>query len=259
MTKEIKSEWLKISDLHVKIDDKEIISGVGVTLAVGQVKVLLGPNGAGKSTLGRVIAGWPHLQVSSGEISWLGQDLLSLEMYERARAGVMLIWQEPVSIPGVTISNFLRQASEKITGKKESIFAWQTKLNKFCEQLQLSPTILSRDLGMGFSGGEKKKIELLQMLALEPKLVILDELDSGLDADAIKVARECLSMYQQSHETAFLVITHTAQILADLPIDEVMIMNQGSIVARGGKELVERVRHDGYHWLREGKDERSDA
>ncbi len=250
---------LTLKKITVTAEGKEILHEVDWQWYAGETKVLLGPNGAGKSTLAGVIAGLPQYSLVNGEICWEGQPINEKSLDERARAGIFLTWQEPVAIPGVSVSNFLREASEKVTGQQQTIFAWQTKLNKFCEQLQLSPTVLSREIGVGFSGGEKKKLELLQMLALRPKMVILDEIDSGLDTDAARVAREVITNYQRESGAALLIITHTGEIIRGLSIDQVGVLRRGRLQIYDDEQILAQVRRDGFASLEEDKHEWSDA
>ncbi|MBQ6449726.1 Fe-S cluster assembly ATPase SufC [bacterium] len=247
-------DLLQIRNLSVALETKKVLHDIDLTLGVGQTLVLLGPNGAGKSTLANTIAGIDRYQLTQGEINFCGQVINDWSLTRRAQAGLMMTWQNPPSLPGVLTSNFLRQAYEKTGQEKLTIFEFQQKLNKFCEQLHLPITMMSRDFGVGFSGGEKKKLELLQLLLLRPQVAIVDELDAGLDTDAVKLVSQNLRAFQKETQAGLIIITHTAQILAHWPIDDVLVLYQGHIAATGGQELIARIQKDGYSWLKEEDD-----
>ena len=245
---------LQIENLSVTIEGRAVLRGVDLTLESGQTIVLLGPNGAGKSSLAATIAGLPRYQLTQGKIVYRGQKINAWPLDRRAQAGILTTWQNPPALTGVLTSNFLRQAYEKTGQEKLSIFEFQQKLNKFCEQLQLPITMMSRDFGVGFSGGEKKKLELLQLLLLRPQVAIIDELDAGLDADAVKLVSQNLRAFQKETRAGMIIITHTAQILTYWPVDDVLVLHQGCIAAAGGQELITRIQTNGYSWLKEAHD-----
>jgi len=247
----MKQELLRLQGVSARVSAREILKQIDLTIGPGETVVLLGANGAGKSTLGAVIAGLPRYTQTSGQIWWQGEEITMKTADERSLAGIFLTWQNPPSLPGVNLSNFLRQITQKHTGQQENVFAFRKKMTNFCEQLGLPEQILTREVGVGFSGGEKKKLELLQLLAIRPQLAILDELDSGLDADAVKVCGQVLREQQRATNMSALVISHTTEILEKLPVDRVIIMDHGQIVHQGDTSLIARVRTEGYGWLKE--------
>ncbi|MDW8479056.1 MAG: Fe-S cluster assembly ATPase SufC [Xanthomonadales bacterium] len=245
---------LEIRDLHVAVAGKAILRGVDLTVRRGEVHALMGPNGAGKSTLGHVLAGKEGYEVLRGEVRWDGRDLLSLSPEERAVAGVFLAFQYPVEIPGVNNAYFLRaalNAQRRARGEPELDAVAFLRLAR--EQLALlgsGDALLQRGLNEGFSGGEKKRNEILQMLVLRPSLAILDETDSGLDIDALKMVAAGVNALR-SPERAFLVITHYQRLLEHIVPDFVHVLAEGRIVASGGSDLAERLEREGYGWLAE--------
>ena len=236
---------LEIHDLHAGAADREILKGIDLTIQKGEVHVILGPNGSGKSTLMNVIMGHPGYQVTEGSLTFEGKDITALKTFERARAGIFLSFQTPEEIPGITVENMLRTARQAITGKRERIFGFRKELKEMMEDLQID-----RYLNVGFSGGEKKRNEILQLLMLRPKLALLDETDSGLDVDAVQIVSRGVSKFHNG-DNACLVITHNARILDKLKVDRVHVLMQGRIVEEGGPELVEQINRDGFGHIKE--------
>ncbi len=241
---------LNIDNLKSKVEGKNILKGVDLKVKRGEIHVIMGPNGAGKSTLAGVLMGHPSHQVVAGGVQFDGQDLFEMSVDERARAGMFMSFQYPEEIAGVTVINFLRTAVGQITGKTPSLLELNAELNKSLKALDMDSSYLNRYLNQGFSGGEKKKNEILQMTILKPKLAILDETDSGLDVDAIK------NVYQQiqklsTEDNAIVVITHYNKILNYIKPDHVHILVDGRIVESGDLELANRVENIGYDNYRE--------
>jgi len=240
---------MNIKNMHVKIGDKEILKGLDLELQKGKIHVIMGTNGAGKSTLSKAIVGHYDVEVTQGEIIYKGKNLLEMEPEERALEGVFLSFQNPVEIPGVNNAYFLRNAlnaKEKHHGQKETNAAEFLKLmRKHIEQLGMKPDMISRALNDGFSGGEKKRNEILQMEILQPEVIILDEIDSGLDIDALKSVSEGINRMKNGERT-FLVITHYSRILDYIHPDYVHILQDGKIVKTGGPELVKILEAEGY-------------
>jgi Fe-S cluster assembly ATP-binding protein len=241
---------LKISDLHAVIaeDGTEILKGVDLELAVGQIDAIMGPNGSGKSTLSKVLSGHPAYEVTDGEILFRGENLLEMEVDERARAGLFLAFQYPVDIPGVSIANFLRTAMQaRHPGEELDIFDFQEALLEKMALLEMDPSFAERSVNEGFSGGEKKRNEILQLAMLNPVLAVMDETDSGLDIDALKiVANGVNTLHQQHGEMSILLITHYQRLLNYIRPDHVHVMVGGRIVRSGGPELAQQLEAHGY-------------
>jgi len=243
---------LSIKNLHASIDDKEIIQGLDLEVGPGEVHAIMGPNGAGKSTLSYVISGRDGYDVTAGEIELEGTSLLDLEADERAQAGVFLAFQAPIEIPGVSNLEFLKaslDAHRKARGQDplDSV-AFMKLAREKCQAVNLDPEFLKRGVNEGFSGGEKKRNELLQMMLLEPKLVIMDETDSGLDIDALQVVADGVNA-QRSPERSFIIITHYQRLLDYIVPDHVHVFSKGRIVRSGGKELALELEQKGYGWI----------
>lgn len=240
---------LEIRDLHAGIDGKEILKGVNLTIRHGEVHAVMGPNGAGKSTLSAVLAGRPDFKVTSGNIVYEGKDLLAMSPEERSRAGIFLSFQYPVEIPGVSITNFLKAAvscRRKVLGLEELSAGQFLKLLK--EKMALvgmKPEFAKREVNVGFSGGEKKRNEIFQMAMLEPTFSILDETDSGLDVDALKIVAEGVNALR-TPQSASIVITHYQRLLELIVPDVVHVLKDGRIIRTGGRELVEQIENSGY-------------
>ena len=232
-----------VQDLHVTTETREILHGVSVEVKAGETVVLLGPNGAGKSTLASAVMGAPGLKVTSGKMMFDGADITEMPVDERARAGIFMAWQAPVEIPGVNVSEVLLAVGECVPGYRQ-LLATYTKT------LELSPFILQRELNVGLSGGEKKKLEILQMMALAPKLAILDETDSGLDVDAARTVSRAVRDYQKEQGTALLIVTHNARILQELTVDKVYVLVDGKVAKTGDGKLIEKIEKDGFSGMK---------
>jgi Fe-S cluster assembly ATP-binding protein len=240
---------LEVNDLKVRVEDREILHGLSMSVNKGEVHAIMGPNGSGKSTLSHVIAGKPGYEVTSGEILFNGEDLLAMEPDERAAKGVFLAFQYPVEIPGVATMNFLRtalNAQRKARGESEfSTPDFLRKVTQVAESLNIPRDMLRRGVNVGFSGGEKKRNEILQMALFEPSLCILDEMDSGLDIDALRIAADGVNALR-SPERAMVVITHYQRLLNYIIPDFVHVMSRGRVVKSGGKELALELEESGY-------------
>ena len=236
---------LDIKNLHVRAGDNEILRGLSLSVGTGEIHVILGPNGSGKSTLMNVILGHPKYEVTAGTIFFEGDDLTALKTFERARRGIFLSFQSPEEIPGITVENMLRTAKQAVTGDKIKILAFHKELLALMKELQIAPEYASRYMNVGFSGGEKKRNEILQLLTLNPKLALLDETDSGLDVDAVEIVSSGIAKFH-SEKNSCVIITHNAQILKHLPVTHAHILLNGRIVKSGGSELVAEVSEHGY-------------
>lgn len=243
---------LEIKNLHVEIDGKEILKGVDLTLKQGEIHAVMGPNGTGKSTLAQAIMGHPRYEVTKGEVILDGEDVLEMEVDERAQAGLFLGMQYPSEISGVTTSDFLRSAinAQREEGDEINLMQFIKKLDKNMEHLEIDQDMATRYLNEGFSGGEKKRNEILQLMMLEPKFGILDEIDSGLDIDALKVVSKGINKLR-GENFGSLIITHYQRLLNYISPDHVHVMMRGKIVKSGGKELAERLEAEGYDWIKE--------
>lgn len=243
---------LEIKDLHVSIEGSEILKGLSLTVRGGEVHALMGPNGSGKSTLANTLMGHPRYDVEDGQVLIDGEDILEMEPDERAKKGLFLAFQYPVEIPGVTVANFLRSAYNALHGDENplSVLEFHQLLQEHMKELEMDEEFAGRYLNEGFSGGEKKRHEILQMALLKPRFAIMDETDSGLDIDALKIVSEGVNR-QRSDDLGVLVITHYQRILEYLKPDYVHIMMDGRIVRSGGPELAQELEAKGYDWLRE--------
>ncbi|MGD8584301.1 MAG: Fe-S cluster assembly ATPase SufC [Chloroflexota bacterium] len=248
---------LEIKNLHVSVDDQPILNGIDLLVRQGEIHALMGPNGSGKSTLAYTLAGHPAYEVTAGNVIFDGLDLLDMEADERSRAGLFLAFQYPIAVPGVTVANFLRQAlnarrrAENHEDRGVPIPAFRRLLKEKMDLLSVDHSFAGRYLNDGFSGGEKKRAEILQMATLEPKISILDETDSGLDIDALRIVSEGANALHDSMGMGMLVITHYQRILNYIQPDQVHVMLQGRIVESGGPELALQLEEKGYDWLRE--------
>ena len=236
---------LQIKDLHAGVEGKEILKGLDLTVRKGEVHVILGPNGSGKSTLMNVIMGHPKYEMTGGSLVLEGEDIGALRAFERARRGLFLAFQTPEEIPGITVENMIRTARQMMTGKKVKLMPFREELSEMMAELKIDPSYAQRYLNVGFSGGEKKRSEVLQLLMLQPKLALLDETDSGLDVDAVQIVSEGVSKFHTA-ENACLIITHNARILDKLKVDRVHVVAQGKIVREGGAELIQQINKEGF-------------
>ncbi len=241
---------LEVKNLHVSFKGKEILRGLNLKLEKGKIQALMGPNGSGKSTLSYVLMGHPGYEVVSGEIMLDGENILALNPSERAKKGIFLSFQNPVEIEGVKLSTFLRQAYNATNSKKLSVLEFQEFLEKKAAELKIPKDFLSRYLNKGFSGGEKKKAEILQLLVLNPKIAILDETDSGLDIDSLRLVADGINKFMDKDKMV-LIITHYKRILEYVKPDRVSVMIQGNIVTEGSAELIDSLEKKGYGWLKE--------
>mgnify|MGYP002628075493 FL=1 len=245
---------IKIKNLHARVEEKEILKGINLEIKPGEVHAIMGPNGSGKSTLSNVIAGREDYEVTGGSIDFEGEDLLDLDPEERAHKGIFLSFQYPIEIPGVTVSNFIKTAiNETRKGRGEEPMDAREMLSKMREKsalLEMDKSYLSRNLNEGFSGGEKKRNEIFQMAMLEPKLAILDETDSGLDIDALRIVANGVNKLR-SADNAVLVITHYQRLLDYIEPDFVHVLYNGKIVKSGDKNLAIELEAKGYDWIKE--------
>jgi Fe-S cluster assembly ATP-binding protein len=241
---------LEIRDLHVSVETKEgpkqILQGVDLIVSSGQTHAIMGPNGSGKSTLAYSLAGHPKYQVTSGTVTLDGQDVLAMTVDARARAGMFLAMQYPVEVPGVSVSNFLRTAKTAIDGEAPALRRWIKDVRTAMEKLRMDPVFAERNVNEGFSGGEKKRHEILQMELLAPKFAILDETDSGLDVDALRVVSEGVNRVKAGGDVGVLLITHYTRILRYIQPDFVHVFVDGRIAEEGGPELADRLEAEGY-------------
>ena len=244
------SAWLEIKDLHAKVGEKPILNGLSLTIAAGETHVIMGPNGSGKSTLSNVLCGNPHYEVTGGSVEFKGQNLLEMSVEERARAGIFLAFQSPIELPGVSMSTFMKyalNARRKAAGEKElDAVSFMKRIKIRAQALDITDEMLKRPVNVGFSGGEKKRLEIFQMAVLEPDFCILDEMDSGMDVDAVKVAGSGVQI-MRSPERSFMVISHNTKFLREqIKPDHVHILARGQVVAEGGAELMDTIDRDGF-------------
>ena len=237
---------LKISQLTARVEEKEILHDINFEMRKGESHVLMGPNGAGKSTLGYVLMGNPKYEITEGSISFKGKDITAESADRRAKDGMFLSFQEPLEVPGLSVSNFIRSALQQKKGGYVRLWDFKKELKKNLEFLDLDESYAERSLNVGFSGGEKKKIETLQLMMLRPSLAILDETDSGLDVDAVRLVSRGVEEYQKDREGALLIITHSTRILESLHVDYTHVMVNGHIVATGDGSMVEEINEKGY-------------
>lgn len=238
-------ELLNIKDLHVNAGNKEILKGLNLTINKGETHVIMGPNGAGKSTLANIILNNPEYKIIDGEIDFEGENINDLKTDERARKGIFMSFQTPEEVPGISVMNFIKAAKSAQEKEMIKVFAFKKELEENMQKLDMKTGYSTRDLNVGFSGGEKKKNEILQMLMLKPKLAILDETDSGLDVDAIKTVSKGIKMYKND-KNAVLIITHSTKILQGLNVDYVHILVDGKIVKTAKADLASEIEKEGY-------------
>lgn len=239
---------LQITDLHASIENKPILKGVNLTIRRGEVHAIMGPNGSGKSTLSNVLMGHPKYTVTKGTILFKGEDITGLSVDARARKGLFLAFQYPVAIPGVPVSKFLRMSLQAVKGKDVPILEFRNKFKQKTQELGITDAFAGRYINEGFSGGEKKRHEILQLSLLEPELAVLDETDSGLDIDALKTVAEGINA-TRSAERAFLLITHYQRILNYMQPDIIHVLADGRIIKSGGKDLAHELESKGYDWV----------
>jgi Fe-S cluster assembly ATP-binding protein len=241
---------LEIKDLHVSVtaddEEKEILKGVTLTIGDGETHAIMGPNGSGKSTLAYSIAGHPKYTVTSGSVTLDGRDVLAMTVDERARAGLFLAMQYPVEVPGVSVANFLRTAKTAVEGEAPKLRTWVKDVNAALDQLNLDPSFAQRSVNEGFSGGEKKRHEIAQLELLNPRVAVLDETDSGLDIDALKIVAEGVNRFRTQEGKGVLLITHYTRILRYIEPDFVHVFVAGRIADEGGAELAEQLEAEGY-------------
>jgi Fe-S cluster assembly ATP-binding protein len=241
---------LEIRDLHVSVDETEILRGVDLTVNAGETHALMGPNGSGKSTLAYAVAGHPRYTVTKGTVLLDGSDVLAMSVDERARAGLFLAMQYPVEVPGVSVSNFLRTSATAVRGEAPKVRQWVGELKTAMASLEMDPAFAERNVNEGFSGGEKKRHEILQLELLKPAIAILDETDSGLDVDALRVVSEGVNRVAAERPIGILLITHYTRILRYIQPEFVHVMFDGRIVQEGGPELAQVLEDKGYEHLR---------
>jgi Fe-S cluster assembly ATP-binding protein len=241
---------LKIEDLHIEIDGQEIIKGLDLEVGEGEIHAIMGPNGSGKSTLANVLMGHPRYEVTGGSITFKGEDVFELEPDERAKLGMFLAFQYPSEVPGVSVANFLRTAVNSVREEELSPMDMYRLIQEKMKIMQMDPKFAERYLNEGFSGGEKKRNEILQMLMLEPELAIMDETDSGLDIDALQVVAKGVNELR-GPEFSAVIITHYQRILRYIEPDRVHVMLDGRIVTSGGKDLAHELEDKGYEWVRQ--------
>lgn len=239
------SSLLEINNLYAEAEGKQILKGLNLKINKGETHVIMGPNGAGKSTTANVILNNPEYKKTSGEILFEGENINEESTDKIAKKGIFMSFQSPVEIPGISSFNFLKYAKNKVTEKPVKVFEFKDQVKNYMEELSMNPKLVERNLNVGFSGGEKKKNEILQMLVLNPKLAILDETDSGLDVDAIRTVSKGIEMYKND-ENAVLIITHNTRILENLKVDYVHILVDGKIVKTGDASLAQEIEENGY-------------
>ncbi|HCW05172.1 MAG TPA: Fe-S cluster assembly ATPase SufC [Clostridium sp.] len=236
---------LEVKDIHAEVEGKEILKGLNLEIKKGEIHVIMGPNGAGKSTLVNIIMGHPKYEVTKGSVVFQGEDISDLKTEERAKKGIFLSFQTPEEVPGITVESFLRASKSAITGKPVKIMAFKRDLREKMAELKMDESYGSRYLNVGFSGGEKKKNEILQMMMLNPKLAILDETDSGLDVDAVKIVSNGVRQFK-NEDNAILIITHNSKILESLDVDYVHVIQDGKVVKVGDDSLVAEINEQGF-------------
>ena len=239
------SELLRVENLHVSVGGKELLHGINLTVNKGEVHVIMGVNGAGKSTLLPAIMGNPVYKITEGHIYFEGQEITGLSVDKRAKLGIFLSFQNPISVAGITMENFIRTAKTTISGKQQRLFPFKRLMKTRMEDLSMDPSYADRYLNDGFSGGERKKSEILQMRILDPKLAMLDETDSGLDVDAVRIVSKNISEYHNENNS-LLIITHLNQILKFITPEFVHVLIDGRIVKEGGPELVDEIETNGF-------------
>lgn len=247
-------QLLTIENLHAGVEGKEILKGLNLSINKGEVHVILGPNGSGKSTLMNIIMGHPKYTVTSGKIEFEGEDISALKTFERARKGLFLSFQTPEEIPGITVENMIRTSKQAMSSEKVKILPFRKEMKATMQELKMKPEYAERYMNVGFSGGEKKRNEILQLLMLNPKLALLDETDSGLDVDAVQIVSEGVAKFHNENNSC-LIITHNTRILEKLTVDRVHVLIGGKIVEEGGQELITDINSHGFSHLLESEGE----
>lgn len=237
---------LTTKDLSVNVEEKEILHNINLEIGKGETHVLMGPNGAGKSTLGYALMGNPRYQITNGKIYFNGTELQDESADKRAQKGIFLSFQNPLEVPGISLANFIRNALEQRTGNRIRLWDFKKEMKKAMDVLQMDESYADRDLNVGFSGGEKKKAEILQLLMLKPSLAILDETDSGLDVDAVHTVSKGIEEYKKSKKGSLLIITHSTRILQSLHVDKTHVLVDGHLVASGDASLVDEINNHGF-------------
>lgn len=240
------NELLNIQNLSVRVTEKPILHNLNLSVGAGETHVLMGPNGAGKSTLGNAIMGNPHYEITDGKIFFDGKDITHDSTDKRAKAGIFLSFQNPIEVPGISLGNFIRGALEAVTGQRMRLLAYKKESERILKLLSMDPSYASRDLNVGFSGGEKKKAEIFQLLMLKPKLAILDETDSGLDVDAVRIVSEGVRIYQEEVKGTLIIITHSTRILESLNVDRTHVLAGGNIIASGDASMIADINENGF-------------
>jgi len=243
-----KKPLLEFKDIHVEVEGNEVVRGVSMTLNAGETHAIMGPNGSGKSSLSQALMGHPSYEITRGEAYLKGESILDMEPDERSRAGLFLAFQYPLAIPGVTVANFMRSALQSHRGKDADMSDFRKLFKKEMDDLSIDHAFATRYLNEGFSGGEKKRIEILQMAMLQPQVAVLDETDSGLDIDALKTVAEGINRFH-TDDNAILLVTHYQRLLNYVKPDFVHVMMQGRVVKSGGPELALRLEDEGYDWV----------
>ena len=239
-------QLLKIENLTVQVEEKEILHNIHLNIRKGETHVLMGPNGAGKSTLGYTLMGNPRYEATGGKIMFRGKDITKESADKRAKEGMFLSFQNPLEVAGISLSSFIKNAVEQRKGSRIRMWDFKKELKKAMELLNMDESYALRDLNIGFSGGEKKKAEILQLLMLNPKLAILDETDSGLDVDAVRTVSQGIETYQKEKDGALLIITHSTRILESLKVDYAHILVNGRIIKTGDASLIEEINENGF-------------
>lgn len=240
---------LEIKGLTAGTDDKEILKGIDLSVGEGETHVIMGPNGAGKSTLGLTIMGSPEYSITGGSILFDGEELVGLSTDKIARKGIFLSFQNPVEVPGLTFKSFLRSALEQVSGERIKMRKFNERLESAMKTLDMDPAYAQRDLNAGFSGGEKKKAEILQLLVLRPRLAILDETDSGLDVDAVRTVSMGIEAYRKEVGGTLIIITHSTRLLESLKVDRTHVIVSGKVAKEGGAELVDQINARGFEGI----------
>lgn len=240
------NELLNIQNLSVRVTEKPILHNLNLSVGADETHVLMGPNGAGKSTLGNAIMGNPHYEITDGKIFFDGKDITHDSTDKRAKAGLFLSFQNPIEVPGISLGNFTRGALEAVTGQRMRLLAYKKESERILKLLSMDPSYASRDLNVGFSGGEKKKAEIFQLLMLKPKLAILDETDSGLDVDAVRIVSEGVRIYQEEVKGTLIIITHSTRILESLNVDRTHVLAGGNIIASGDASMIADINENGF-------------